>query len=114
MVIRNPLGKFHPQALFRGRDEACCYREGWVTGLGHVQDVVPSGDSRAWLFLVSPGGRIRSGVATMYLLLAHASVLLAKDRPPQAFFLSFLFFSLILLHFQIGGGDISPRAQAKI
>ena len=47
---KKSTGKFHPQALFQGRDEACYCREGWVTGLGHVQDVVPSGDSRAWLF----------------------------------------------------------------
>ena len=52
-------------------------------------------------FLVSPGGRIRPGMATMYLLLAHAApVLLAKDTLSSGlFFLSFLFFSLMLLAF---------------
>ena len=46
---KKSTGKFHPQALFQGRDEACYCREGWLTGLGHIQDVVPSGESRAWL-----------------------------------------------------------------
>ena len=51
----------------------------------------PVGTAGRGFFLVSPGGRIRSGVATMYLLLAHASVLLAKDRLSSGLF-SFLFF----------------------
>ena len=38
-------------------------------------------------FLVSRGGRVRSGMATMHLLLAHASpVLLAKDRLSSGLF----------------------------
>jgi len=61
----------------------------------------PVGTAGHGFFLVSPGGRIRSGMATMYLLLAHAApVLLAKDRLSSGlFFLSFLFFSLMLLAF---------------
>ena len=47
-------------------------------------------------FLVSPGGRIRLGMATIYLLLAHAApVLLAKDRLFSGlFFFNLFFFSI--------------------
>ncbi|TKC41058.1 hypothetical protein EI555_010124 [Monodon monoceros] len=34
----------------QGRDEVCYCKEGWKAGLCQPQDVVPSGDSRAWLF----------------------------------------------------------------
>ena len=92
---KKSTGKFHPQALFQGRDEACYCREGWVTGLGHVQDVVPSGTAGHGFFLVSPGGRIRLGMATIYLLLAHAApVLLAKDRLSSGLFFYLFFFSV--------------------
>lgn len=61
----------------------------------------PVGTAGHGFFLVSPGDRIRSSMATMYLLLAHAApVLLAKDRLSSGlFFLYFLFFSLMLLAF---------------
>lgn len=76
----------------------------------------PVGTAGHGFFLVSPGGRIRSGMATMYLLLAHAApVLLAKDRLSSGlFFFIFSFFQSDAIGiFRLGGGHL-PRAQAKI
>ena len=61
-------------------------------------------------FLVSRGGRVRSDMATRYLLLAHASpVLLAKDRLSSGLF-SF-FFSLMLLAFSDWGNTFPELGQ---